>query len=69
MASKQVHYNIDKIDKLDVTSIKTIFLGYSYQKKGYKCYDPKTKKAVRVGFAVEGDKKIRVCHKTGSKLN
>jgi hypothetical protein len=33
-----------KLDKLDFTSIKTIFLGYSSQKKGYKCYDPKTKK-------------------------
>ena len=31
--------------------------------------DPKTKKAVRVGYAVEGDKKIRVCHKTGNKLD
>jgi hypothetical protein len=36
----------NKIDKLDATSIKTIFLGYSYQKKGYKCYDPKNKKTL-----------------------
>jgi hypothetical protein len=33
-----VHKN--KQDKLDYTSIKTIFLGYSSQKKGYKYYDP-----------------------------
>ena len=31
--------------------------------------DPKTKKPVRVGYKVEGDKKIRVCHKTGNKLD
>jgi len=37
-----VHNN--KRDKLDYTSIKAIFLGYSTQKKGYKCYDPKNKK-------------------------
>jgi hypothetical protein len=32
-------YNDNKQDKLDVRAIKTIFLGYSSQKKGYKCYD------------------------------
>jgi hypothetical protein len=37
-----VHKN--RLYKLDFTSIKTIFLGYSSQKKGYKCYDPKDKK-------------------------
>jgi hypothetical protein len=37
-----VHKN--RIDKLDFTSIKIFFLGYSTQKKGYKCYDPKEKK-------------------------
>jgi hypothetical protein len=37
-----VHKN--RLDKLDFTSIKIIFLGYSSQKKGYKCYDPKDKK-------------------------
>jgi hypothetical protein len=37
-----VHKN--KQDKLDYTSIKTIFLGYSSQKKRYKCYDPKNKR-------------------------
>jgi hypothetical protein len=34
-----VHKN--RLDKLDFTSIKSIFLGYSSQKKRYKCYDPK----------------------------
>jgi hypothetical protein len=34
----------NKQDKLDYTSIKAIFLGYSSQKKGYKCYDPINKK-------------------------
>ena len=37
-----VHKN--KIDKLDFTSIKTFFVGYSLEKKGFKCYDPKTRK-------------------------
>jgi Integrase core domain len=37
-----VHKN--KVDKLDYTSTKEIFLGYSIFKKGYKCYDPKGKK-------------------------
>jgi transposase InsO family protein len=36
----------NRIDKLDFTSIKTIFLGYSTQKKGYKCYDPILKKTL-----------------------
>ena len=36
-----VHKN--KIDKLDFTSIKTFFVGYSLEKKGFKCYDPKTR--------------------------
>jgi hypothetical protein len=37
-----VHKN--RIYKLDFTSIKIFFLGYSTQKKGYKCYDPKENK-------------------------
>ena len=37
-----VHKN--KINKLDFTSIKTFFVGYSLEKKGFKCYDPKTRK-------------------------
>ena len=36
--------HIKKKDKLDHTSTKTIFLGYSSTKKGYKCYDPTNKK-------------------------
>jgi hypothetical protein len=39
-----VHQN--KRDKLDHTSIKIIFLGYSLQKKRYKCYDPINKKTL-----------------------
>jgi transposase InsO family protein len=39
-----VHNN--KSNKLDHTSIKTIFLGYSSQKKGYKCYDPVNKSSI-----------------------
>ena len=35
---------IKRKDKLDFNSIKTVFLGYSSQKKGYKCYDPINKK-------------------------
>jgi transposase InsO family protein len=37
-----VHKN--RLDKLDFTSTKVIFVGYSIQQKGYKCYDPKNKK-------------------------
>ncbi len=32
--------HIKRQDKLDKNAVKTIFLGYSSQKKGYKCYDP-----------------------------
>ena len=31
--------------------------------------DPKTKKATRVGYKKEGDKKIRIAKKSGEKLN
>jgi hypothetical protein len=34
----------NELDKLDFTSIKAIFLGYSSQKKGYKCYYPQNKR-------------------------
>ena len=36
--------HIKRNDKLDFVSQKTIFLGYSSYKKGYKCYDPINKK-------------------------
>ena len=36
--------HIKRKDKLDFVSTKTIFLGYSPFKKGYKCYDPINKK-------------------------
>jgi hypothetical protein len=32
-------YNDNKQDKFDFRVIKYIFLGYSTQKRGYKCYD------------------------------
>jgi hypothetical protein len=32
----------NRLDNLDFTSIKTIFLRYSIQQKNYKCYDPKS---------------------------
>jgi hypothetical protein len=35
---------IKRHDKLDPNSVKAIFLGYSSEKKGYKCYDPKNHK-------------------------
>ena len=37
-------HNNNMENKLDVKSIKTVFLGYSSQKKGYKCYDPINKR-------------------------
>jgi len=36
--------HIKRQDKLDTNAVKTIFIGYSFQKKGYKCYDPTNKK-------------------------
>jgi hypothetical protein len=36
--------HVKRNDKLDRNSVKTIFLGYSSEKKGYKCYDPKNHK-------------------------
>jgi hypothetical protein len=36
--------HIKRHDKLDTNSVKIIFLGYSSEKKGYKCYDPKNHK-------------------------
>jgi transposase InsO family protein len=36
--------HIKRHDKLDKNTVKTIFFGYSSQKKGYKCYDPTSHK-------------------------
>ena len=42
-----VHVPKEKQRKLDAKVEKCIVVGYSDEKKGYKCYDPKTKQ-VRV---------------------
>jgi hypothetical protein len=39
-----VHKN--RLDKLDFTSTKIFFMGYSIRQKGYKCYDSKNKKNI-----------------------
>ena len=39
-----VHLPATLCDKLDPRAVKCIFLGYSQTKKGYKCYEPKSKK-------------------------
>ena len=39
-----VHVHSQNITKLDLGALKTFFLGYSPTQKGYKCYDPLTRK-------------------------
>ena len=39
-----VHVSDDKRRKLDPNSEKCVLVGYSYEQKGYKCYNPLTKK-------------------------
>jgi Integrase core domain/GAG-pre-integrase domain/gag-polypeptide of LTR copia-type len=36
--------HIKRTDKLDKNAVKTVFLGYSSTKKGYKCFDPEQNK-------------------------
>ena len=40
-----MHVPKDKRRKLDAKAEKCILVGYSDEKKGYKCYNPRTKQA------------------------
>ena len=50
-----MHIPDDKLQKLHPKSEKCILVGYSLEKKGYKCFNPSTRK-VRVSRNVVFDK-------------
>jgi hypothetical protein len=39
-----VHVLYEKRSKLDSTSDKCVFIGYSFKQKGFKCFNPSTRK-------------------------
>lgn len=47
-----VHINSKRRSKLDPKAEKSIFIGYAPNKKGYKCFNPKTKKIIVVSMDV-----------------
>ena len=49
-----VHIPDEKLQKLDPKSEKCILVGYSLEQKGYKCFNPSTRK-VRVSWDVVFD--------------
>ena len=49
-----MHVPNEKRRKLDPKSEKCVLVGYSYEQKGYKCYNPRTKQ-VRVSRDVVFD--------------